>query len=111
MRTIQQIFDIIIDAGHYHSLMCFGVYDAHIHELITTEEHDFAIAEIRRYLCDLGGNEDYWSGDVRPDLVDALRLAGLAFSFEDRLKIYREWADRPLPLATLQKETTNDSYR
>ena len=36
-----------------------------------------------------------WPTDA--DLVDALRSAGFAFRFEDRLAIYQKWVDRPLP--------------
>lgn len=99
MRDIQEIFNVVIDADHYHlyGLMCPGLSEAHEYGIITKEERNLAAAEIHQYLCDLAEEEDYFSDHVHANLVDALRSAGFAFSFEDRLAIYQKWADRPLP--------------
>lgn len=99
MRSIQEIFDVVIDAGHYHQhgRMCPGLGEAHEYGIITKEEHGLAVTAIRQYLCGLAEEEDYFSERVHADLVDALRSAGFAFRFEDRLAIYQKWADRPLP--------------
>lgn len=106
MRTIQEIFNVVIDAGHYHQhgRMCPALVLAHEYRLITTEEYYLAVTEIRQYLCDLAEEEDYFSDRVHADLVDALRSAGFAFRFEDRLAIYQKWADRPLPASTYKEE-------
>lgn len=105
MRSIQEIFNVVIDAGHYdqHGRMCPGLGEAHEYEIITKEEYHLATTTIRQYLCDLAEEEDYFSVRVHANLVDALRSAGFAFRFEDRLAIYQKWADRPLPASTYKE--------
>lgn len=102
MRTIQEIFDTVIDHGHYHSRMCIALIRAKLEGTITQEEKrvcDVAINGYLAELCQTCAASPY----VEAFLKDALKLAGLPSSEEYRLKIYRNWAARPRPFPYLHK--------
>lgn len=87
MKTIQGIFDAVIDRGFYDSkattFMCWALDDALNLNVITKVEHHIATNEIQNYL----------NGWVT--LQSALQRYDLPHSFPDRLAIYRNWANRP----------------
>ena len=109
MRTIKEIFNEVIDGGHYkHSTdsgegMCTALYDAHGCGAITEEERRKAISEINEYV---GGPFHYLYrelvfSEVAPvpegydswdDVSDHDRVGLL---YEMTLGIYKNWAQRP----------------
>jgi len=87
MKTTQEIFDLVIDQGFYTTetsmYMCWALDKALRLGDITKEEHCIATKEIEDYL-------DGWF-----TFQTALRESGLPRSFQNRLAIYRNWANRP----------------
>lgn len=87
MKTIQKIFDTVIDRGFYASkatiFMCWALDEALYRDVITKVEHHIAINEIQNYL-------NGWA-----TLQSALQRHDLPHSFPDRLAIYKNWANRP----------------
>lgn len=82
MRTIQEIFDAVIDFGHYaeQGLMCWALQDAGSHGLISEDEEEFATAEIENYL----------SGYIT--LSQAIKCEGLTM---EPITILKDWENRP----------------
>lgn len=92
VRSIQEIFNVVIEEGFYKSpscsLMCFALIDAFDAGVISSEEMDAAHEAIRNYLTQTGEYNPIF-------LKSALFLSGLPYSFEDRLAIYKDWDNRP----------------
>ena len=92
MRTVQEIFDTVIETGHYgkrrqgvicETYMCFALSNACRRNVITSEESDFAHDLIRGYLTD------------SVTLKGALSYSSLPSSKDDRLAVYQNWENRP----------------
>lgn len=86
LMDLQKTFDKVIDGGFYspdNYYMCFALDGAKKCGAISSREHLAAEKQVSRYL---GG----WCS-----LEGALRKNGLPNSYDDRLKIYRDWANRP----------------
>lgn len=85
---VQDVFNIAIDSGVYSeetdTFMCVSLRDCYCYDLITRKELDKSLQEIREYLQDIY------------TLKNALIQNGLSWSFEHRLAIYRDWANRPV---------------
>lgn len=83
MRTIQEIFNAVLDYDEYcyeKKLMCWAIQHAEDKDVITEEESCFAIAEIESYLEDwvtLGLALRYIKSTIPP------------------IEVYRDWANRP----------------
>lgn len=95
MRTVQEIFNLAIKTGAYklngERFMCLALDSMRYNGLITIDECQLAENEIERYLKYLGNK-------VKGGYLGvALERSGLPFSFEDRLKIYQNWENRPKP--------------
>lgn len=91
-RTIQEIFNAVIDEGFYSNefieskssrWMCEAIHYAYVAELLTMEERRLALEEIKEYI------QGYTF------LGSALSISNLPYKYEDRLAIYRNWANRP----------------
>ena len=83
MRTIQEIFNTVLDYDNYYSrrkLMCWTLQRAEDKGVITEEESRFATEQIKEYLKD-------WIV-----LVQAL---GYLKSTIQPIEVYRDWANRP----------------
>lgn len=84
--NIQEIFNKVIEAGHYGNssfdAMCSSLALA-LGKEINEDEYIFAIQEIRSYL----GKYIY--------LKSLLVANSLPYTFEARLKIYKDWKNRP----------------
>ena len=92
MRTVQEIFDTVIQTGHYgkrkqgvicETYMCFALTNACRHQVITSEESDFAHDLIKDYLTESA------------TLKGALGYNRLPSSSDDRLALYQNWENRP----------------
>ena len=93
MRTIQQIFDVLIARGHYkegqHSYwhspyMCNAARRGYDHGTITKAERDKVIRIIGIYI---GDYSTLYTAQVYHQVQDR--------DFAARLKIYLNWAKRP----------------
>lgn len=94
MLSIQEIFNEVIDAGFYSenykaneycSFMCFSLKYAEADGIITKQEMEFALLQIRNYVK----NEQC-------TLVDELKeLFKREVTFKDTLDIYKNWEKRP----------------
>lgn len=85
-RSVQEIFDAVIDAGFYTERtewMCFSLRGAHSKGVISAKEMEIAECEIGEYL---GGYAL---------LESKLYDGSLPNQFPDRLAIYRNWSSRP----------------
>ena len=85
-RSVQEIFDAVIDAGFYTERtewMCFSLRGAYFNGVISVKEMEIAECEIDEYL---GGYAL---------LETKLGCSALPCEFPDRLAIYRNWASRP----------------
>ena len=109
MRTLQQILDAVIDADLYCGsrvdswwFMCWALVAASRAQVITEEECATAQAAIREYL-----QETPRTGTVALEgfLIEQgfdLRLYGTPDRHPncwDFTKLYRDWANRPMPEA------------
>ncbi len=89
-KTTQEVFNIVIDNGYYGTgashrsdFMCIALSSAYTNKVITKDELAKATDEI----------DDYLNGVLL--LRSYLRDRDLPHSFNDRLAIYRDWANRP----------------
>lgn len=83
MRTIQEIFNAVLDYDNYYSrrkLMCWTLQHAEGLGVITEEESRFAAEQIKEYL-------KYWVV-----LIQALHYLKTEIT---PLEVYRDWANRP----------------
>lgn len=102
MRTVQEIFNVVIDNKYFRPfdevvlnvkrasvLMCRSLLLALFDDLISFEEYKKAVDDIELYL-----------GTILPKkhsiLKHLLEDLNRPSSFKDRLHIYRNWADRPM---------------
>jgi hypothetical protein len=90
MRSIQKIFDIVISKGFYKDFgfnssgfMCISLWLASYEGVITKEEERKVIAAIEQYVY------------PRFTLSEKLKEKGIEDSFANRLKIYKDWKNRP----------------
>ena len=91
MRSIQKIFDIVISKGFYgdfglnsSEFMCISLELASWGDVITEEEERKTIAAIEQYVY------------PRLTLSEKLKEKGIEASFANRLKIYKDWKNRPV---------------
>lgn len=96
-RTTQEVFNIILDSGMYVSkpdyvevdetsmFMCHCILYARDLNLITSIEEKQTIASIAEYIKDR----------PRMSLAEKLKKNNLPNSYQDRLAIYRDWANKP----------------
>lgn len=85
-RTVQEIFDAVIDSGCYSEtckFMCPALSRARNFNVITTKEYNLAVKEIREYL-----------GDI-PCLVLVLGGYEIPVDFNTTKAVYENWNDRP----------------
>lgn len=115
MRTVQQIFDAVIDAGLYWGTapdrsryMCHALQAAQVRGFISWGEYHHAATAVWEYL----GNGDADRGRSEA-LEGVLNRWGFALhdwgtpqaahftstQFWDLTKLYRDWANRPMPEA------------
>lgn len=94
MRSIQEIFNAVIESGYYteekvqtfySASMCLSLIFAKDREVITPEEKTRAQKEIDVYM------------QTSPSLflVDNLKSSNLPYDFSSRLAIYLDWGNRP----------------
>lgn len=86
-RTVQEIFDAVINSGCYSEtrrFMCPALGAARAHGVITLEEYRLAIKEVKTYL------------DGIPCLILALGDSRTPVSFNTTKAVYKNWADRPV---------------
>lgn len=86
MRTVQEIFNIMIETELYserlYPLMCHAL-DTAIHE-ISEEEFQIAHSAIQEYIKPYGS------------LGGLLRHNNHAYEFKDKIEIYKNWDNRPI---------------
>ena len=94
MKSVQEILDIVIIHGYFNShfevhrtspYMCIALDCAAVNGVITRSEGHMAATAILEYLRPTG----------RASLDSALQQSYLPNNFERRLRLYRNWADRP----------------
>lgn len=93
MLSIQGIFNEVINAGFYSenykaneycSFMCFSLKYAEADGVITKQEMEFALLQIRSYV------------KIESTLSDELKeLFKREVTFKDTLDIYKNWEKRP----------------
>lgn len=99
-RTVQQLFNVVIDGGFYSEdynrweepfppseCMCCAVSSANRAKCITDAEAEKMRRAINRYMGSLCFNAS--------TLSTALRAINKPAWFNDRLAIYRDWKNRP----------------
>ncbi len=94
-KTTQEVFNIVIDKGYYAEcilvspgksyFMCIALTLAYDNGHITTKEYNTALAEIDAYI----------DSPTTSVLKNYLIERDLYYSFNDRLAIYKDWANRP----------------
>ena len=101
MRSIQEIFDVVLDTGaydpsgeeyeHCSRYMCFALEVTHeLFNVITEEECKVATEAATNYVALLG------NGGTRV-LSTALAYRDLPHSPDDLINIYKDWNNRPRP--------------
>lgn len=83
---VQKIFYKVIEGGHYTSrcdLMCISLIAAGYCDVINKEQKEIARQSIKEYLG--------FYGTLSAALIDS----NLDSSFQHRLAIYKDWANRP----------------
>lgn len=104
MRTVQKVFSVVIDNGHYTEkhctswaspYMCFALDKAYANGSITKKEREKGKCVIAAYIQALMKNSA--STDRISALDDALCSVGLPFGHNEKLKIYQNWEQRPFP--------------
>lgn len=120
MRTVQEIFDAVIDAGLYHgrhaasrAYMCYALRAAVQVNVIATVERRTAVDALLEYL-DFPGEalEGYL---LKHDLpLEAYGQRPMECGYWDFTKMYRDWANRPMPeapaLADLQESNQEHDH-
>ena len=100
MRTVQQIFNVVIHHGLYRDHMCSALAVARGRLIITGNEYLKADKAIYSYMKKLDKNADYTSVSLR----GLLARKGLPCSPKDLRKIYKDWKNKPTStLALLTK--------
>lgn len=100
MTEMQKILNKVLPAYLKSDarLMCDSIHAAYYKELLTSEERDYALKEVQDYIEHLGMSR------TKGCLRAALYQADLSSTLEDRERIYRNWADRPMTSPTLEQE-------
>lgn len=93
MRTVQEIFNVIIEQDIYNDtigslFMCPALKFAKSRQLISEEEKKSALEAIHEYFASFGFSS------AEP-LVDILEHSELPNTFEDTKAIYLAWDKRP----------------
>lgn len=87
LTDVQRIFNKVIEANIYHvgrvRMMCWALRVARDTGVITAEDETLALHAINEYLQDF------------VFLAYALESRGMPCTFEDRLKLYQDWENRP----------------
>ena len=94
LDSVQEIFDKVIDNGYYTSIagnekfkysnyMCYSLKYAYEDNIITKKDFFLARKEIEQYIG-MSGLESVLSWNRLPS------------NYDDRLKIYRNWEDKPV---------------
>ena len=101
MRSLQDIFNHMIDGGFYTEefnesgrgdpYMCNALERAHDEGEISRDERDFALNEIDSFI-----NPD--NDEEKRTLRSALYENAMRCGYEDKCKIYRNWDKRPVLL-------------
>lgn len=120
MRTVQEIFDAVIDAGLYNGrhtdserYMCYALRAAYTANVITMEDICAAEAALREYLSSPGeALEGYLLGhNLRLGDHGHCPAGSIFWNFT---KLYRDWASRPMPeapaLADLQESSQEHDH-
>lgn len=120
MRTVQEIFDAVIDAGLYHGrhadskkYMCYALRNAYHANVITMDDVIAAEAALLEYLSFPGeALEDYL---LKHDLpLEAYGQRPMGRGYWEFTKLYRDWANRPMPeapaLADLQESNQGHDH-
>lgn len=120
MRTVQEIFDAVIDAGLYHGrhayskrYMCYALGAAYRANVITMDDVIAAEAALLEYLG--------FPGEALEGYLDKHGLSLEDYGqcpegsiFWDFTKLYRDWANRPMPkapaLADLQESNQGHDH-
>lgn len=94
MRTLQEIFNAVIDSGHFRedSYMCNSLWEAYYINIICSDEKELVNEAISDYLDELNSCHTYEDYNT---LKGVLRNIGIDNSFKERLWIYRNWEHRP----------------
>ena len=94
MRTVQEIFEVVIDNGFYAAkyikdtsspVMCYALLYAKGAGMITHPEYASAFEEVKGYI----------GGTGCPTLKMALDASNMKSDFNDLLMIYLDWEFRP----------------
>jgi hypothetical protein len=82
-RQVQKILDKVIASGFYYNLMCYAIHAACDNNIISNEERKLAISEISKYVG------KHWSLERKLDSM------WYHYTFQDRLRVYKDWKNRP----------------
>ena len=97
MRTVQQVFNIVIHHGLYRDHMCSALAAARGRHVITEDEYRKADKAIYSYMKKLDKNADHTAVTLRT----LLARKGLPCSDKDLRKIYKDWVNRPSGMLAL----------
>lgn len=93
---IQNILDRVIDGGHYTGLSVHGISSQYMCLALKLAVRANVI-EKDEYVGTLSRLENYLPANIKnATLRGALVNAGLPSCHADRLRIYRDWANRPM---------------
>lgn len=94
-KTTQEVFDIVIDSGYYANcsilnpdksyFMCVALRLAYDDKLVTNKERCATLTQIDAYITSTTSHV------LKTYLIER----NLPYAFNDRLAIYRDWANRP----------------
>lgn len=107
MRPVQEVFNAIIESGLFkesekpmrgshtkYPAMCLEAHTAYLDGVITAEEKLLVFTETQRYLNRmLDGVMPPYHGPAYLAIV--LDLLDMPCHYNDRLKIYQDWENRP----------------
>lgn len=102
MRSIQDIFNTVIESGYYGErdgrrsspFMCLALRLASCHLAISSKEYEYALAEVRGYVEQLH-KALHLPPVVQHNLRATLSALNLPSGDEACLAIYKDWASRP----------------
>lgn len=93
-KTLQEIFNLVIDNKYYHkdnfTHMCYALNQAKFDGVITDIEYKKARNAIKHYL-----NKYAKVLGSRNSMRVLLKEMNRSCEFEDSLKIYKDWKNRP----------------
>ena len=105
MRTIQEIFNVVIEAGLYGKgdFMCFSLGRAEDAGLISPLESSMTIRVIDHYLSTGVGSNTLITGVGSNTLISSLISSGnltkeeigKSYTEVDLTRIFKDWANRP----------------